>query len=74
MSVAKEILDRIPPNPVQITTVTCAVTSPFAVYIAGDTVAVPAVMIDTFVPPWGLGDQGYALWQPPLPPICFKTA
>ena len=71
MSVAKEILDRIPANPPQLTTITCATTSPFTVYIAGDTVAVPALTQagSTF----GSGDQGYALWQPPLLPICFKT-
>lgn len=71
MSLPKEILGRIPSNPVQVITVTCATTVPFAVYVAGDTVAVPAKIQagSTF----GLGDQGYALWQPPLAPICFKT-
>ena len=72
MSVAKEILDRIPSNPAQLTTFTCVTTSPFTVYIAGDTVAVPALEIEGGFP-IGVGDQGYALWQPPLPPICFTT-
>lgn len=71
MSATSEILARIPSHNVRIVSVTCATTGPLTVYIGGDTTAVPAKLLagSTF----GLGDTGYAFWQAPLPPICFKT-
>lgn len=69
MTLVAEILDRMPAPPIR--SIVCVTTSPFTVYIDGDTTAVPGLRIagSTFGP----GDAGYAIWNAPLPPICFKV-
>jgi hypothetical protein len=80
MSLATEILDRIPSRPTKQVSVVC-VTAPAPgatpptlgkFYINGNTtIAVPCRVQggSTFTS----GDSGMAEWTPPSLPICFKT-
>lgn len=70
MSLVAEILGRMPDPPIH--TFVCVTASPFTVYLDGDTTtAVPGLKISgqTIT----AADRGYAIWCPPLPPICFEV-
>lgn len=68
---AKELLAIIPRSPLRMVPITCVQETPLEVSIAGTDSSVPAKAIEGHA--FELGDKGMALWQPPLPPICFKT-
>jgi len=72
VSLATEILGRLPARPQRQVTVTCVTETPFTVFIDGDySVAVPARIQagSTF----SSGESGWATWTAPSLPICFKT-
>lgn len=55
----------------KVVQVHCASVSPFRVQIGGVGSSVPAKnLADSY---WEIGQIGYALIQPPLQPLCFKT-
>lgn len=68
---AKELLTLVPKSPVRMVPVTCVSVFPLEVSIAGTDSSVPAKAVEGQA--FDLGDKGMALWQPPQPPICFKT-
>jgi len=65
------ILRRIDEAPgLRLVRVKCTSTAPFQVEINGQgPVGALTVAGSTFA----LSDLGYALWAPPLPPMCFKV-
>lgn len=66
---ATELLAKMPPNtriePVTVVTITPSLT----VNIAGAVVTAKAFGGQAF----NIAETGFALWAPPLPPICFST-
>jgi hypothetical protein len=72
MSVVKETLDRIQSRPVRIVTMEVFDDFPLTVYLDGDRTS-PVKAIPLSAESFDIGDRGYAIWQPPLPPIIFST-
>lgn len=73
MSLASEILARIPERPTRVVPVTCVTTNPFTVYLDGDsTTPIPARAQAGSA--FSSGQSGMAYWTPPSLPICFKTS
>jgi hypothetical protein len=71
-TVARELLDRIPERPVQIRTMKVVLASPLQVELDGDTASVRAVSLTGAS--LAVDATGYAIWQPPLPPMVFATS
>lgn len=73
MSAVKEMLDRVPTRPVRVVPMEVSDDFPLTVFLAGDTsTAVSAIPLSA--ESFDIGDRGYAIWQPPLPPIIFTTS
>ena len=65
-----EIAERFRSIPDLIVRIKCTQASPLLVQVNGQgSIPAQAMAGSTFA----LNDTGYALWQPPLPPHCYKV-
>jgi hypothetical protein len=63
-----ELLAKIPAE-TKIQPFTCVTVENFTVDIGGTVVPARVIAGQSFT----VGQKGFALWQPPLPPLCFST-
>lgn len=63
-----EVMAKIPTD-TKIQPFTTVTVEPFTISIGGATTAARVIAGQSFT----VGQAGFALWQPPLPPLCFST-